>query len=185
MWNLTFPGDQRLVIIMIELTPCPEGWPDCTTFTDEYSCIEEEDYFACGAVELAKKLVGEWLYCHRTKIAVRIVETEAYPEDEADVYGLIFASRRAFKVKAGQILACTRDGTRVRDGTKSSSVHQVYLYITAGPEDSGDLVLLRSCCPVQGECTYTDHEIYSQVLALLMSSPLQCVTISSVLRCLM
>ncbi|KAG0564337.1 hypothetical protein KC19_8G102400 [Ceratodon purpureus] len=115
-----------------------------STFLAEHEGCNQE-YFHCGAVELARKLLGQFLYCHQSKVVVRILETEAYPEDDDIVYDDTFDAytieeRNAmFKIKGGTMVAW-RPVTSVG----------YHLYITAGEEDCGDVVYLRSCEPIEG-----------------------------------
>lgn len=128
----------------------PGGRPGKGTFRAMYvGCREEERFFECGALELAEKLVGEYLYCHETHIAVRILETEAYPVDDASVYNAVFNKEPGnpqFKFEGGVILVCNRDGSAPEKNFFNS-----VMYITAGKADSGDVVLLRSCEPIEGD----------------------------------
>lgn len=124
-------------------------WPHTSTFLVEHEGCDKE-FFQCGAVELAQKLLGQFLYCHQSEIVVRILETEAYPEEDVIYNRLFMASRlpefnAKFKINGGTMVAW-------KPNYETSRVH---LYITAGTEDSGDVVYLRSCEPIEG--TYTDH----------------------------
>ncbi|KAG0564614.1 hypothetical protein KC19_8G125400 [Ceratodon purpureus] len=71
-----FVGHQDKIFVMAEL-----GWPHTSTI------LAEHEFFHCGAVELARKILGQFLYCHQSKVVVRILGTEAYPEDDDIVYG--------------------------------------------------------------------------------------------------
>lgn len=105
----------------------------------------DETFFQCGAVDLAVSLIGQYLYFHDSKIAVRILETEAYPADD-EVYGYKFYDR-AVNIKA---LLKLRGGTLVAWSPSHYTTDYPDIYISAGPVDNGDLVLIRSCEPILG-----------------------------------
>ncbi|KAG0567933.1 hypothetical protein KC19_7G173100 [Ceratodon purpureus] len=120
------------------------GWPHTSTFLAEHEGCNQE-FFHCGAVELARKLLGQFLYCHQSKVVVRILETEAYPEDEDIIYQKLFHNytvpemNAKFKIKGGTMVVW-KPATTLGD----------HLYITAGEESCGDVVYLRSCEPIEG-----------------------------------
>ncbi|KAG0609172.1 hypothetical protein M758_8G163500 [Ceratodon purpureus] len=120
------------------------GWPHTSTFLAEHEGCNQE-FFHCEAVELARKLLGQFLYCHQSKVVVRILETEAYPKDDEIVYHTVFENytdpelKAKFKIKGGTMVAW-KPPTTMGDR----------LYITAGAEACGDVVYLRSCEPIEG-----------------------------------
>jgi 3-methyladenine DNA glycosylase Mpg len=104
-----------------------------------------ETFFQCGAVDLAVSLIGQYLYFHASRTVVRILETEAYPADDA-VYDLKVRDRTLdvkalFKLKGGTLLAWS---------PSHFTGEHPELYITAGPANTGDLVHIRSCEPIIG-----------------------------------
>lgn len=131
-------------------TPVPEGWPENSTFKADH-VPAPEDFFACGAPALAEKLLGQYLYCHSSHIVVRILETEAYPEADATIYNAVFSKRPGnpqFKTKGGLVVACSHFGAPACVG--DNATFDTFLYVTAGPANSGDVVLLRSCQAIEG-----------------------------------
>ena len=125
-------------------------WPYSSTFLAEHEVCREE-FFHCGAVELAQKLLGQYLYCHESEIVVRVLETEAYPEDDI-VYAKLFRNNAAPELNAKFNL---KGGIMVAWQPVHSLRSRTHLYITTGNEDSGDVVYLRSCEPIEG--THTNH----------------------------
>ena len=131
----------------------------------------DEGFFQCGAVALAIRLLGQYLFFHDSKIVIRILETEAYPEGDA-VYTKKFVkscddvkllSMKRGKLKGGRLLAWS-PSTMVAERSEFKD-----LYITAGSPDNGDLVLIRSCEPILGtrlllQSSYVESIDYSAFL---------------------
>jgi len=89
--------------------------------------------------EAAKELVGYFLICKESNVVMRILETEAYKRSE-ELYRYRFPDPALnFRRPAGTLVFC-----RLPNGKKE-------MFITAGGDDSGDLVLLRTCAAVHGE----------------------------------
>ncbi|KAG0615826.1 hypothetical protein M758_5G069900 [Ceratodon purpureus] len=112
-----------------------------------YAC--NDAIFQCGAVELAFRLLGQCLYFHDSKIAVRILETEGFPHGDA-VYNKRFIDGglnfdEVAELKGGTLLAWNPNHYV---GEKAEFKD---LYITAGPPGCGDLVHIRSCEPLLGD----------------------------------
>jgi 3-methyladenine DNA glycosylase Mpg len=123
---------------------------------DEYEACTDPAFFDCGAVELAQKLLGKYLYCHQSEILVRILETEAYPAGDQVYRKLLGPVTASFPRKAGQILQLSAppiDRLAPPEPTPPKVYHESIfgvLYITATlatDQNSRDLVLLRSCEP--------------------------------------
>lgn len=106
--------------------------------------LVDESFFQCGAEELAIKLIGRYIHFDEDQIVVRILETEAYPEGDS-VYNHRFpddVKSRFRALKGGTLLA---SGSPLAGNEKFN-----YIYVTAGPVGTGDVVLLRSCEPILG-----------------------------------
>jgi len=89
--------------------------------------------------EIAKRLVGHYLRCKESNLVLRILETEAFQEGE-DLYKWRFhAVAQNFRVEAGTLDQYT------------TILDQNGLVITTGHDESGDVVLLRTCEPIHGK----------------------------------
>ena len=126
-------------------------------FPSDFEPCTDSRFFERPAVDLVHAILGQFLYCHTSRIMVQITEVEAYSDSDAEavIYNAMFGPPPCaqFQVRAGQIVCRTPTVQQPRNGVTSAiaarCTEPLELYITAGVNAlSGDVILLKSILPV-------------------------------------